>query len=91
VHVEYRGENSRRDEHGLFTQDEDGAAYALTDMEPIYAWRVFPCFDEPSFKVPWTRSLTVREELVALDNGPVLSESHLEPAGTGRGVWSVDP
>src|SRR5262249_22587660 len=52
------------------------------DLEPTDARRVFPCFDEPGFKVPWTLTLRVPPQHVALGNAPEAS-SRIE------GDWKV--
>jgi puromycin-sensitive aminopeptidase len=41
---------------------------AVTQFEAADARRLFPCFDEPSFKAPWTLTLTVPANEVALSN-----------------------
>jgi alanyl aminopeptidase len=74
LHVEYRGGVSFQSDEGLFTQKEGDRWYALTQFEATYARRVFPCFDEPSFKVPWQLTLEVPEGDVALSNTPQTSE-----------------
>jgi alanyl aminopeptidase len=68
LHVEYRGKLSNNESRGLFHEQEAGAWYAGTQLEAIYARRVFPCFDEPGFKVPWQLTLEVDKDLVALSN-----------------------
>jgi puromycin-sensitive aminopeptidase len=40
----------------------------VTQFEAADARRVFPCFDEPSFKAPWSLTLTVPAGLVGLSN-----------------------
>ena len=60
---------------GLYSAAEGGESYAYTFFEPIDARRAFPCFDEPSFKIPWTLVFHVREHDVALGNAPVAKET----------------
>jgi len=44
--------------------------YAFSDFEPTDARRAFPCFDEPSFKVPVEVSITAPTGMTALANMP---------------------
>ncbi|MDB4965922.1 MAG: peptidase [Myxococcales bacterium] len=74
LHVEWQGPISRKDDRGLFAQKEDDRWYAITQFEAIFARRVFPCFDEPSVKVPWQLTLEVPSKLVAISNTQVTSE-----------------
>jgi aminopeptidase N len=78
--VSYSGIMSDKDFSGLFRRQEDGQWYAATQMEATWARRVFPCFDEPTFKVPWRLALHVKREHTALGNAPVVSETD-EPGG----------
>ena len=78
--VSYSGSMSDKDLSGLFRRQEDGQWYAATQMEATWARRVFPCFDEPGFKVPWRLALHVKKEHTALANTPVVSETD-EPGG----------
>jgi alanyl aminopeptidase len=68
LHIEYQGQISRTDDRGLFAQKEGDRWYAISQFEPIFARRVFPCFDEPSYKVPWQLTLEVPEGETALSN-----------------------
>ncbi|WP_394830776.1 M1 family metallopeptidase [Pendulispora rubella] len=72
--IDYSGEISKRDGAGLFAQKEGEDWYAFTQFESIDARRVFPSFDEPSFKVPWKLRLKVKRDQLALSNTPAVSE-----------------
>ena len=66
---------------GFYRSQKDGARYAATQFEAADARRAFPCFDEPEFKARFTLTLNIPSELVAIANGPVLSETDV---GNGR-------
>jgi alanyl aminopeptidase len=55
-----------------------GAHAVFSKFEAIYARRAFPCFDEPSFKVPFDVTLTVPKGAVALGNMPVAKTSEAD-------------
>jgi alanyl aminopeptidase len=56
---------------GLYLKvSADETAYAFTQMEPIDARRVFPSFDEPRFKTPFTVSVIAQSGDVVVTNGP---------------------
>jgi len=42
---------------------------AVTQFEAADARRLFPCFDEPGFKAPWSLTLEVPKGVAALSNG----------------------
>jgi puromycin-sensitive aminopeptidase len=56
---------------------------AVTQFEATDARRVFPCFDEPSFKAPWSLTLTVPAGEVVLSNTVPVGD---EVAGDRRTV-----
>jgi puromycin-sensitive aminopeptidase len=58
-------------------------ALGVTQFEATDARRVFPCFDEPSFKAPWSLTLTVPAGDVVLSNTLPVGE---ETAGDRRTV-----
>ncbi len=66
---------------GLYRIAVGADRYAVTQLEAIYARRVFPCFDEPRFKTPFQVTLTVNETHLAVSNAPVVGEASL---GGGR-------
>ncbi|HEY8073734.1 MAG TPA: hypothetical protein VIF62_06490, partial [Labilithrix sp.] len=55
---------------GLYRVQDHDAWYAFTQFEAVSARRAFPSFDEPSFKVPWTVSVTAPKGMIAVANGP---------------------
>ncbi len=77
VVLEYRGKFDVTSTTGAFKQTVAGKSYVFTQLEALYARRVFPCFDEPALKVPWQLTLDVPPDLVAVSNTPVLEESTL--------------
>lgn len=65
--------------NGLYLVEDGGERYAFTQMESHFARKAIPSFDEPRFKVPFTVSLTVRNEHEAIANTPTVK---VEPIGT---------
>ena len=55
---------------GLYRVKDGASSYAYTQFEPTDARRAFPCFDEPSFKVPFDVSVTVPRSMIAVANTP---------------------
>ena len=75
AHLAYNGTASAKDLDGIFRQKEGDDWYLFTQFEATGARKAFPCFDEPSYKVPWEITLKVRKEMVAVSNAPVASET----------------
>ena len=75
LHITFDGKLNEKSSAGLFKMKEGGDWYAFTQFEPIDARSAFPCFDEPSFKVPWQLTLHVKDSHTALSNTPVVSET----------------
>ena len=73
LRISYSGRISRRDNAGVFQTQEGGTWYVSTHFEPIDARRAYPCFDEPSFKVPWQLSLRIKTDQQAFANTPIES------------------
>lgn len=79
--VEYRGRLDAVETEGLFRQQVDDDWYAFSQFESTFARRAFPCFDEPSFRTPWTLTLVVPERDLAVANTAPVAERAL---GDGR-------
>lgn len=77
LHLEYSGKMSAKDSGGAGRHKEGGEWYVTTHFEPIDARRVFPCFDEPGFKVPWQLNMVVRSTDKALTNTRQLRETDI--------------
>ncbi len=73
LEIDYTGEVSRTLTDGAFQQQRGSDWYIFTKFEPVTARRVFPCFDEPSYKVPWKITLTFPKGLKAFSNTPIAS------------------
>ena len=74
--VDYRGSIDAQRSRGIYvSQEGDGEPYLYTFFEPVDARRAMPCFDEPSYKIPWKVTLHVPKGDVALANAPVASDS----------------
>ena len=74
----FEAEQSRNSTRGIFTLEDGGAWYTMTQFEATSARRAFPCFDEPGFKAPWQITLRVPRELVAASNAPIVGERALD-------------
>ncbi len=81
LRIAYSGTVSRSLTDGAFQQVQSNNWYVFTKFEPITARRVFPCFDEPSFKTPWRLTLHVPADLKAFSNTNIESERN-ESAST---------
>ena len=82
LEVDFKAEYSTRIS-GLFRTEDDAGAYLHTIFQPIDARRAFPCWDEPSFKIPFQVTLTLPEDLMAVSN---TSE---EKRATANGLQTV--
>jgi aminopeptidase N len=78
LHFDYTSKY-RTSAEGLFHAKVGDDWYAWTQMEPIDARRVFPGFDEPGFKTPFTVNVTVPKSAQVFANAP---ESGATPAGS---------
>jgi hypothetical protein len=67
---------------GLYRSEIGGTWYAWTQMAPIDARRMFPGFDEPGFKTPFTVTVTAPKDVRVFANAP-------ETAATDSGAMTV--
>ena len=52
-------------------ESQERRHFVATQLRPKHARRVFPCFDEPAFKVPLEVSIAHTSNLTALSNMPI--------------------
>ncbi|HLL23148.1 MAG TPA: M1 family aminopeptidase, partial [Kofleriaceae bacterium] len=83
IELAYTGALDPVNTTGVFKQTVENQTYVFTQLEAIFARRVFPSFDEPGVKTPFKLSLRVPKALTAVANTPVVKET---PAGDSKVV-----
>ncbi len=68
--IHYTGQIRVGDGAGIFATTDKGEKYLLTQFESTDARDAFPCFDEPSYKVPWQLTITHPAGTSAISNTP---------------------
>jgi alanyl aminopeptidase len=72
--IQYSGAVRTKDSSGVFRMLDNGTQYLYTQFESTDARDVFPCFDEPSYKVPWQLTLTVPSSDTAISNTSIAKQ-----------------
>lgn len=71
--------------HGLFMAWQEGSTgrkpLLATQFEAIDARRMFPCWDEPSFKATFNLSAKIPKEFLAISNTSITSEEDIKSDG----------
>jgi alanyl aminopeptidase len=75
IAIRYTGEVRHGDSSGVFQAVDGGVHYILTQFAATDARDAFPCFDEPSYKVPWQLTLRIPVQDHAVSNTAVASET----------------
>ncbi|MBV9767554.1 MAG: M1 family metallopeptidase [Acidobacteriaceae bacterium] len=75
IDIRYTGSVRQQDSSGIFQMEDNGKKYIFTQFESTDARAAFPCFDEPSYKVPWQITLNVPKQDAAISNTPAEKES----------------
>ncbi|MGA8028089.1 MAG: M1 family metallopeptidase [Bryobacteraceae bacterium] len=70
IKIRYTGAVRQQDSSGIFRMEDNGNKYIYTQFESTDARGAFPCFDEPSYKVPWQLTLNVPKQEDAISNTP---------------------
>jgi len=61
LNIKYAGKMHRNDGDGIYPVKEGDSYYLFTQFENTDARSAFPCFDEPSYKVPWRLTIHAPE------------------------------
>ncbi|MBF5044801.1 M1 family metallopeptidase [Aggregicoccus sp. 17bor-14] len=88
LRIDYTGPLSEREVEGLFRVKEGDDWYVFSYFAPIAARRAFPCFDEPGFKTPWTLTLNVPRDVMAVANTP---QVEVHPRADGLQTFRFAP
>jgi alanyl aminopeptidase len=70
LHIDFKN-NFDTEAKGLYRLKVGDAWYAFTQFEAVDAREAFPCWDEPSFKIPYRMTLTVPAGQIAIANTEV--------------------
>src|SRR3989338_8358483 len=65
--IEYEADFSN-DLMGLYVVKQDKESYVYSQLEPISARSVFPCFDEPRFKTPYRIKMKIPISMTGISN-----------------------
>jgi len=90
LHLGFSGAVSEAQIVGLFHVKDRDHDLVVSKFESIFARRAFPCFDEPSIKIPWRMTLHVRKQDAAFSNTPVVGTSD-EPGNMKKVVFAETP
>lgn len=60
---------------GIYRVEDEGKRYVFTQFEPSDARKMFPCFDDPIYKVPFDATITVPKGNLAFFNTPEKSRT----------------
>jgi alanyl aminopeptidase len=74
IKIRYTGDVRQQDSSGIFHMVDNGNHYLFTQFEQTDARGAFPCFDEPSYKVPWQLTLNIPQQNTAVSNTPPESQ-----------------
>ncbi len=78
IHIDFQGkitESLSGIYKSKYQLGEKAGQIITTQCEAPYARRIFPCFDEPDKKATFSLSVKIKENLTAISNMPVKSES----------------
>ncbi len=74
LEINYEG-HFQEDLQGLYRVKEGGEFYIFSQLEPLSARKMLPCFDDPQFKTPFKLSVITDSQLAVITNAGLLSSS----------------
>jgi alanyl aminopeptidase len=74
----------RDDGNGLFKVSQDKRHYLYTQFQPMLARTVFPGFDQPDFKLPFTFTLRVPQKYTVVSNQAMATQTKADNQLTVR-------
>ncbi|MGO9242653.1 MAG: M1 family aminopeptidase [Bryobacteraceae bacterium] len=89
LRVAYTGLVNMKSSAGIFLSKRNDDRYLFTQFESIDARSAFPCFDEPSYKLPWQLTLHIPASQTAVSN--TLVESETPEGAMKRVVFHATP
>jgi puromycin-sensitive aminopeptidase len=90
LHITYAG-RLNDDLRGLYLSKANNRRYAVTQMEATDARRMFPGFDEPSYKATFDLKATIDEGDHAISNGAIVSDTPGPGAGKHTVTFATTP
>jgi len=91
ITLAYRAAQNRNSTRGIFTLEDGGAWYSMTQFEPISARKAFPCFDEPQLKATWRIALRIPRDMTAVSNTRVVAQEDASDTLTVVRFAPTDP
>ena len=90
IHINYTG-RLNDDLRGLYLSKANNRRYAVTQMEATDARRMFPGFDEPSYKATFDLKATIDDGDHAISNGAIVSDTPGPGAGKHTVTFATTP
>ena len=76
ITIEFTAPIDHEKSRGIYAETEGTETYAYSFFEAIDARRAFPCFDEPSYKIPWQLTFHVKHQRITAVGGFSVSCCH---------------
>ncbi len=91
IRIAYSAPLSADSLSGLYRVKDGDASYAFTQFEPMDARRMFPCFDEPGYKVPFDVKVTTPKGNLVVANTNEISRTDSEDGRSTTFSFATTP